>query len=185
MVLAMQRARIWIIVAAVGLAGPLRSQESPASVTVLARGEQHAIEGATHNDGQTRGPFKLAPMFDDGLQLLIPIEAIASVHGLTLKPEGLCTGDLCLPVPPDAEWLVEDDEVTRFDSTAFARHVGQAFAHSADGAVWSFSDVPAVQDRFLPNGLAPDFTLPDRDGRPISLGDFRGKKVLLITWASW
>ena len=27
--------------------------------------------------------------------------------------------------------------------------------------------------------LAPDFTLPDQDGNPVSLGDYRGKKVLL------
>ena len=27
--------------------------------------------------------------------------------------------------------------------------------------------------------LAPDFTLPDQDGNPVSLGDYRGKKMLL------
>ncbi len=31
-----------------------------------------------------------------------------------------------------------------------------------------------------------DFTLPDtRDGRPVSLAQFRGKKVLLIHFAAW
>jgi len=32
---------------------------------------------------------------------------------------------------------------------------------------------------------APDFTLPDLAGRPHSLSAHRGKKVLLVTWASW
>ena len=33
---------------------------------------------------------------------------------------------------------------------------------------------------FLPIGTpAPDFTLPDKDGNPVSLSDFRGKKVVL------
>jgi peroxiredoxin len=32
---------------------------------------------------------------------------------------------------------------------------------------------------------APDFTLPDVDGNPVSLSNFRGKKVLLASWASW
>jgi cytochrome oxidase Cu insertion factor (SCO1/SenC/PrrC family) len=32
---------------------------------------------------------------------------------------------------------------------------------------------------------APDFTLPDVDGRPHTLSGFRGKKVLLVAWASW
>jgi peroxiredoxin len=32
----------------------------------------------------------------------------------------------------------------------------------------------------------PDFTLPGiADGKPKSLSDFRGKKVLLIQFASW
>jgi hypothetical protein len=32
----------------------------------------------------------------------------------------------------------------------------------------------------------PDFTLPDiATGRPVSLSDFHGKKVLLIHFAAW
>ena len=30
-----------------------------------------------------------------------------------------------------------------------------------------------------PNDKAPDFTLPDQNGKKISLSDFRGRKVLL------
>lgn len=34
--------------------------------------------------------------------------------------------------------------------------------------------------------LAPDFTFPDLNGRPVSLSDFRGKKVVLVNvWATW
>lgn len=33
--------------------------------------------------------------------------------------------------------------------------------------------------------LAPDFTLKDMEGRPVSLRDFRGKQVVLHFWASW
>jgi hypothetical protein len=32
---------------------------------------------------------------------------------------------------------------------------------------------------------APDFTLPDVDGRRHSLSEHRGKKVLLVAYASW
>ena len=32
----------------------------------------------------------------------------------------------------------------------------------------------------------PEFTLPDiQTGKPVALADFRGKKVLLIQFASW
>jgi len=34
--------------------------------------------------------------------------------------------------------------------------------------------------------LHPDFTLPDiADNKPVSLSQFRGRKVLLIHFASW
>jgi len=32
---------------------------------------------------------------------------------------------------------------------------------------------------------APDFSLPDLDGRTHSLGEQRGRKVLLVVYASW
>jgi len=32
---------------------------------------------------------------------------------------------------------------------------------------------------------APDFTLPDVEGRLVSLSDHRGKKVFLVAYASW
>ena len=32
---------------------------------------------------------------------------------------------------------------------------------------------------------APDFTLPDLEGRQHSLSDYRGRKVFLASWASW
>ena len=33
--------------------------------------------------------------------------------------------------------------------------------------------------------MAPDFTLPDVDGNPVSLSSFRGKYVLVDFWAAW
>jgi len=32
---------------------------------------------------------------------------------------------------------------------------------------------------------APDFALPDQDGRTVSLSGFRGKKVILFNFSSW
>jgi peroxiredoxin len=33
--------------------------------------------------------------------------------------------------------------------------------------------------------LAPDFTLPDLQGRPVRLSDYRGKAVFIDFWATW
>jgi cytochrome c biogenesis protein CcmG/thiol:disulfide interchange protein DsbE len=38
---------------------------------------------------------------------------------------------------------------------------------------------------YEPPRPAPDFTLPDLDGRPVRLHDLRGKVVLLFYWATW
>ena len=34
-------------------------------------------------------------------------------------------------------------------------------------------------------GMAPDFTLPDPNGKSVSLGSFKGRYVLVDFWASW
>jgi peroxiredoxin len=38
---------------------------------------------------------------------------------------------------------------------------------------------------YEPRKPAPAFTLPDLDGRQVSLADLRGKVVLLFYWATW
>lgn len=34
-------------------------------------------------------------------------------------------------------------------------------------------------------GPVPDFTLSSLDGDPVSLSDYRGRKVVVFMWASW
>lgn len=43
----------------------------------------------------------------------------------------------------------------------------------------------AERGRRLASLEAPDFTLPDLDGRQHSLSDYRGKKVFLAAYGSW
>jgi len=43
----------------------------------------------------------------------------------------------------------------------------------------------ADRARALSSLEAPDFTLPDLDGRLHALSAYRGKKVLLVAYASW
>lgn len=36
-----------------------------------------------------------------------------------------------------------------------------------------------------PRDPAPDFTLPDWQGREFRLSSLRGRRVLVVAWASW
>ena len=66
-----------------------------------------------------------------------------------------------------------------------ARQLQQAYAVDHDNQVWSFGQIPQTRQSFLQSAIAPDFTLADRQGNPVSLSDFRGQTVLIGTWASW
>jgi hypothetical protein len=68
--------------------------------------------------------------------------------------------------------------------TAFAQLVHQPVAHDAALATWYFG-LRSDQRQQLSSLQAPDFTLPDLHGNKNRLSDFRGKKILLVTWASW
>jgi hypothetical protein len=57
--------------------------------------------------------------------------------------------------------------------------------HDAAHGVWSIGEAAPARRAAMESLEAPDFTLPDLDGRPHSLRDYRGKKVFLVSWASW
>jgi hypothetical protein len=68
---------------------------------------------------------------------------------------------------------------------ALWRHLGAPVARSEGGDVWVLARSADDRGAALRSLEAPDFTLPDVAGRMHSLSDQRGKKVLLVTWASW
>ena len=113
----------------------------------------------------------------DGLWMS-PADA-EKVTGWTLKPEGMCRAELCVPLPSSA---VGTNEV---DVAAFWKKLGGPVIASDQRDVWALG-APAEERNAALEGLAaPDFTLPDVNGVPRSLSQLRGKKVFLATWASW
>jgi hypothetical protein len=63
--------------------------------------------------------------------------------------------------------------------------LGQPVVTDAEFNVSCFGEAASERKRMLTSLDAPDFTLPDLDGKMHSLSDYRGKKVFVVSWASW
>ena len=123
--------------------------------------------------------------------LWVTLADLTRATGFVVKPQGVCREELCFPLPSarKSEFLIKrgtnSNKVQWFNLTAFARMLHQPVAYDDTLATWYFGPRPEVQNNYLASFQAPNFTLPDMDGKPHSLSDFRGKKVLIVTWASW
>ena len=102
---------------------------------------------------------------------------LPKINEFELKPQGACRADVCIPI--NKQWRQGD----YFQLTAFAKKIGESVV--SDSGVWSFGEIPVVQGAYVDSRIAPDIEVPDRRGKPVRLSQFRGKKVLLVTWASW
>lgn len=123
----------------------------------------------------------------DATDLWVSPEDLTRINDFVLKPEGACLDELCIPVlqDRDSDMFVRRQDQSWFNVTGLADKLQQAHVTDHEDGVWSFGGMPIERRAFFQGGEAPDFALPDRDGNIISLANFRGKKVLLLTWASW
>jgi len=119
--------------------------------------------------------------------LWVTLEDLTRATKFVLKPQGVCRDELCVPVPKARknQFIAKRSSVTWFNLSEFARLLRQPVATDSKHAAWYFGPRPEDQNGYVASLVAPDFTLPDANGKPHSLSDFRGKKVLLLTWASW
>lgn len=105
----------------------------------------------------------------------LPIEDFQRQTGWLLKPEGACRAGVCIPLPPLQATV---------DVGVLAERLGMGVVHAERHGLWALGP-STVSGRALESADAPDFTLPDFDGRPFRFGSLRGRKVVLVAWASW
>jgi hypothetical protein len=104
-------------------------------------------------------------------QLDRPPETLEQRTGWTIKPEGACRAELCVPLAKP------------FDLGDMARRLGMALVHDEEHGLWALG--PESGGLALHSAALPDIVLPDRQGRDFSLRSLRGTKVFMVAWASW
>jgi hypothetical protein len=116
----------------------------------------------------------------DGRILLEP-ELLATALGWTLKPEGLCRDDTCVPVRDRSSLFVDG----KLDLVAVTDALGRPSVVDVEAGLVAVA-LDAEQRRGALQALvAPPFTLPDLDGTPHDLSEWHGQKRLLHAFASW
>jgi hypothetical protein len=91
--------------------------------------------------------------------------------GWSIKPEGACRAEQCVPLP------------TPFDVRDLADRLGMPLVHDEAYGVWALG--PQAGGKELSSAEVPDIVLPDRNGRDFAIRSLRGTKVFMIAWASW
>jgi len=106
---------------------------------------------------------------------------IATALGWEVKPEGLCKDDVCIPLANTTD-LIEGDLI---NLVRLSDLISRPLAVSiVDGAAYLGPPLDGYEQT-VGHLLAPDFTLPDLEGRTYSLSEHRGSKVMIAAWASW
>jgi len=98
--------------------------------------------------------------------------------GWDIKPQGACKGEVCIPLPSSvttAEGLMNLPKL--------AEKLNMPLIQNEAAGLWALG--PESGGKTLTTAIAPDFTLPDWKGQMFQLSSLRGKKVLLVAWASW
>ena len=108
--------------------------------------------------------------------LNIPKSEFEAGTGWTLKPQGACQGEVCIPLTQPA-----GDPV---DVARVAGEIGMPLAASPEHGLWALGPA-SIGARALASAEAPDLRLPNLDGEEFRLSSLRGQKVLLYAWAPY
>jgi hypothetical protein len=140
-------------------------------VTLIVDGK-----AATTNRAQVRG--------DD---VWLALDDLPSATAWELKPEGVCRGETCVPLSRAQKAAILGNEKisTTFNFSEFARLIEEPVAIDREERVWYFGPPGWEWKSRSAGNAAPDFTAPDLAGHHHSIREMRGKKMLLLFWASW
>ena len=105
-------------------------------------------------------------------------EELRRATGWEITPEGACRGDVCVPLPGVAPRPDGTVDVRRF-----AELMAMPLVADERHGLWALG--PRAGGRVLDDVALPEVVLPDFDGGTFDVAGLRGRKVLLLAWASW
>ena len=117
----------------------------------------------------------------DGGRVLLTEDALREALGWELHDGTLCNDAMCVPLPAGSPLAAGGP----LDLAAVADVLDRPLALDAEERAAYLGASARDRADALASLIAPDFTLPDLAGRPHTLAEQRGKKVLLVVWASW
>ena len=117
----------------------------------------------------------------EGDRVRLPPASLEAALGWRLEPRGLCRGAVCVPTADGAAVANEAGA----DLAAVAALLGRPLALDVEHRAAALGASAAARTERLARLEAPDFALPDLAGQLHRLSEHRGKKVLLIAYASW
>jgi hypothetical protein len=114
-------------------------------------------------------------------RVLVDPERLEAAVGWRLKPEGLCQDDTCVPVR-DAGGLYVGDQL---DLSRVAAALNRPAVIDAEARIAAIGLAAERRQGAVDRLQAPTFSLSDLDGATHSLDEWRGRKKLLVAFASW
>jgi hypothetical protein len=109
--------------------------------------------------------------------LEVDADQFASRTGWHARPEGLCQGDECVPAPN-----VRNANGT-LDAEMLSAKLNMPLIHDESRNLWALG--PRAGGKALASAEAPNITLIDRNGESFSMASMRGRRMVMIAWASW
>lgn len=111
---------------------------------------------------------------------------LTKATGFELKPSGACYPKLDICIPLFEKGLIHKTTTGSWlNMSKLSKALELTCIASDDKKAWSLGVIPQVRQLLLDTGKAPDFEIEDIYGNNICLSDFKGKKVLIVTWATW
>lgn len=118
----------------------------------------------------------------DGTDLLVPADELREALGWELRDVGLCRGDTCIPTGVVDDLVVDG----RVAVARLLSLVDQPTVVDAEAGVLAVGVHAGERSRRLASLEAPELAgVPTLDGGEVALADLRGKRKLLVAFASW